>query len=306
MKWLSSAPANVMLMGEHSVVYGQPALVAALTPIIEITWQARDDRKLVIHSNLANWKTDLDSIQAHPKLQFVLQAIEAFAADLPCGLQLSIRSEFPSDWGLGSSAAVLAATLAGLNTISGRNLTRWQLFELGHRVILNIQGRGSGADLAASLNGGLSYFCHSEKILETLEFEWPLCLVYSGYKTPTAEVLAWVAEQWQSRTDKLNKLYQKMGQITRKAYQALQQNNQGLFFEQVNRYQQTMRTLGVSDETLEQIIAELNAQGITAKISGSGLGDCVVGFGKTQSLQNFSILNTQISRNGALCQTINE
>ncbi|MBL3561944.1 hypothetical protein, partial [Rhodovulum sulfidophilum] len=47
------------------------------------------------------------------------------------------------------------------------------------------------------------------------------------------------------------------------------------------RYQGQMAELGVSDETLDRIIADARAMPglLAAKISGSGLGDCVLALG---------------------------
>lgn len=297
----SSAPANVMIMGEHSVVYGYPALVAALPPRITIHWQARADREIHIHSALANFSTSLDQLADHPKLRFVLAAIRAFADQLKQGWDLTIDSEFPADWGLGSSAAVLAATIVGLEKITQNDLSTWQKFEIGHRCILAIQGRGSGADLAASLTGGLVYFEPGAQRINRLEQTLDLCLIYSGYKTPTAEVLAQVAAAWQDRPQQRDALYHAMANITKQAYQALQHNQQNDFYRAVQHYQQLMQQLGVSDTTLDTIISRLQQQTTAAKISGSGLGDCVLAFGHLDKLEPYALLNTQISQRGAEC-----
>lgn len=303
-QYISSAPANVMIMGEHSVVYGQPALVASLTPRIYIEWSTRDDRQIEIISELAHFTTSLDKIEDHPKLRFVLAALKAFAPQLSQGWTLRIHSEFPDDWGLGSSAAVLAACLVGLESISQQNLTTWQRFEIGHRCILDIQGRGSGADLAASLSGGLVYFDPSNQAIQPIKIPLDVCLVYSGYKTPTSEVLAHVAQTWVDRAEALKKLYQQMGDSTRTAYKVLMQTHSAqdlAFYQQIKHYQQLMIKLGVSDPTLDAIIHQLNECLPAAKISGSGLGDCVIGFGHIDALPPYKIMNSGISSRPAEC-----
>ncbi|WFE68029.1 GHMP kinase [Thiomicrospira sp. R3] len=296
----SSAPANTMLMGEHSVVYGHPALVTALAPRIHIKWHSRDDNHIEIQSTLAHYLSPINQLNDHPQLRFVLGALRYFAPQLSHGWTLVIDSEFPADWGLGSSAAVLAATLTGLERICAHTFTPWQRFSLGHKIIQDVQGRGSGADLAASLNGGCVYFDPTNQTVQPLALHHPLCLVYSGYKTPTADVLNWVNKHWQSRPDTLDQLYQTMGGITRLGYQALLKNNWPEFYTLVSGYQQTMVELGVSDATLDRLCHRLNQSGVAAKISGSGLGDCVLGFGHLVQLESFKYINTEISVLGAL------
>lgn len=297
----SSAPANTMLMGEHSVVYGQPALVAALIPRIEIEWLPRSDQQIEIQSTLAHYLSPMNPLNPHPNLRFVIETIRLFSTQLQHGWTLKVHSEFPADWGLGSSAAVLAATLIGLENITKQTLTPWQRFKLGHSIILEIQGRGSGADLSASLMGGCVYFDPINQTIKSLPVEQTLSLVYSGYKTPTAEVLNWVAEQWKDRPNGLQQLYQEMGAITRQSYQAISEQNWPNFYQQVALYQQCMVKLGVSDPRLDQLCEAVNQQLAAAKISGSGLGDCIIGFGQLNHFEKAPLLKTKISPIGALC-----
>ncbi len=320
-KWQSSAPANSMILGEHSVVYGHPAIACALDQFIYIDWQSRCDQEIHIHSELANHSTDIQSLltqkQAiHPQLKFVCHALAEFANHLPFGLTVRIRSEFSSTIGLGSSAAVLAAMLNGLNQITEQQKSILELFAIGHSIILKIQGRGSGTDLAASLSGGVIYFQprSSEhplqiKSLTQLNQDFPVTLIYAGYKTPTAEVLSLVAKQWQNRPSALVALYQQMGQTTQSAFEALQQQDLTQFYTLCKTYQDLMTELGVNDATLSLLIEALSACPSiqAAKISGSGLGDCVIGLGSLDqcsdssktSLDNYQQLRVNITRQGA-------
>ncbi len=317
LNWQSIAPANSMVLGEHSVVYGHPAIACALDQYIYIDWQSRPDDEIHIHSALAEHSTNIKSLltkeQAiHPQLKFVCHALVAFADHLTFGLTIRIRSEFSSTIGLGSSAAVLAAMLSGLNQITKQQKSTLELFAIGHSIILTIQGRGSGTDLAASLSGGVIYFQpHSVQIksLTQLSQDFPVTLIYAGYKTPTTEVLNVVAEQWLTRPVELAALYQQMGQTTQAAFKALQQQNLPLFYSLLKTYQDLMTQLGVNDATLTLLIEALTACPCiqAAKISGSGLGDCVIGLGSLENcpdaskatLQDYQQLHVNITLQGA-------
>ncbi len=86
------------------------------------------------------------------------------------------------------------------------------------------------------------------------------------------------------------------------------------FYQQCKNYQKLMTQLGVNDDTLESIINDLNGclDIHAAKISGSGLGDCVLGIGKTKNcssssqnkLENYQQIGIQISQNGAQSRLI--
>lgn len=323
--WQSRAPASSMILGEHSVVYGHSAIACALDRFIQIDWQARADNKIHIHSELAEHTTDIPSLLTqteaiHPQLKFVCHALAQFAQHLSFGLTITIRSEFSSTIGLGSSAAVLAAMLSGLNQITQQQKSLLQLFEIGHALIVTIQGRGSGTDLAASLSGGIIHFqpntdtqalqinpllsCWHSSLLSA-----SLTLIYAGYKTPTAQVLEQVAVQWQDQPSDLATLYQKMGTTTALAVKALQAGDLELFYAQINRYQALMTQLGVNDTTLTNLIDQLNncPSIAVAKISGSGLGDCVLGLGSleacsakiVQALNPYQQLQLKITELGA-------
>ncbi|MEA1989127.1 MAG: GHMP kinase [Pseudomonadota bacterium] len=285
-KWQSTAPANTMILGEHSVVYGQPALACALNQFVTINWKSRQDSAINIYSALGEHHTQLDNITLHPKLTFVIATLQAFQSHLTCGLDIQVESEFSSTIGLGSSAAVLAAMLSGLNTICKTDYNLIQLFEIGHRIIIDLQGRGSGTDLAASLSGGTLFFQPKTDLqplpsIQKLNIQLPLVLIYAGYKTPTADVLKQVATAWKDKPNELEMLYRSMAQVTKHAFQALQNQEFETFYQACKDYQILMDKLGVNDETIQKIIDTLTqCENIhCAKISGSGLGDCVLGIG---------------------------
>ena len=308
-----------MILGEHSVVYGHPALACAVDQYVTINWQMRDDSALNIYSELGEHHTQIDKISTHPKLHFVLATLQAFQSQLSFGLDIHITSEFSSTIGLGSSAAVLAAMIAGLNEICETNLSLLERFNLGHKIIIDIQGRGSGTDLAASLTGGTIFFqpvneTHAKPSIKKLPISLPLVLIYSGYKTPTAEVLKKVALDWQTKPNELKMLYRSMAKITRGALHALEHQQLEHFYQACKDYQHQMEQLGVSDRVLHEIVMALNgcADIHCAKISGSGLGDCVLGIGEInlctlksqQQLSNYQTLQIRISQQGAFCQAL--
>lgn len=310
MKWQTSAPANLMIMGEHAVVYGHKAIACAINQRLTIDWVARDDRKIFIFSELANFETSLEQIKSHPKLNWITTVLQHYQQDLPTGLEIHISSQFKSTLGLGSSAALLAALLGGLDYFCEKSPTPIERFQTGLSIIQQIQGRGSGTDLAASLTGGMILFDPSQPEITKLEKSLYACLVYCGYKTPTASVLETVAQNWQVQAELLVQLYQLMGQTTQQAFKALEADNLSNFFQLVNSYQGLMDALGVNDQTLSEIVyAFRQTEQIPAsKISGSGLGDCVLALSQApiqspDALDSYLSIPIEISSQGLLLST---
>ncbi|MEE9303775.1 MAG: hypothetical protein V3U84_08300, partial [Thiotrichaceae bacterium] len=166
---------------------------------------------------------------------------------------------------------------------------------IGLKAILQIQGSGSGTDLAISLAGGCVGFHPNTQKISLLPLSLPFTLVYVGYKTPTPEVLKQVRENWKSNPDGLKQLYRSMGDITQKALSIKQMNKQTNKLENLgslmNQYQILMQKLGVSDKQTENLLVQLhsNADFFGVKISGSGLGDCLIALGKSQKLYDNQI-----------------
>lgn len=322
MKWLSSAPANLMIMGEHSVVYGHKAIATAINQRLTVRWQTRDDQQIHIHSALGNYQTELfkqSALPAHPKLQWMIACLNYFKDELKQGLTLEVESEFDATLGLGSSAAVLAAMIGGMQFYLQQHTSLETKFKIGLEIIHQIQQRGSGTDLAASLAGGIILFDpdnSTNKSINTPTISQVDCadlslnLIYCGYKTPTAEVLKLVHDNWFNKTELLQSLYQIMGKTTELAFEAIQQNNLHEFYQLANHYQGLMDTLGVNDLMLSRIVYETRAMPNihASKISGSGLGDCVLSFGELDNNQTFinqlNPMSVKTSATGLLCEEL--
>lgn len=291
-----------MLMGEHAVLQGEVALVCAVDARIEVTLRPRPDRQVHIHSSLGQYQADLDQLTPQPALSFVLAAVSAYRQQLPSGFELIIESGFSSTIGLGSSAAVTAAMVVALEHFAAIKSTLVDQFRSGLAIIHAVQeGRGSGADLAASLSGGIVCFTPSPLKIEALQCPdgLILSLFYCGYKMKTPEVLRYVETRWQQEPQLLQQLYRMMGETCLAAVRALKAADLETLGRLMHVYQGLMDALGVNDATLAKMVAELRQDPalLGTKISGSGLGDCVLTLSKTtpQSLPGFS----QISINPA-------
>ncbi len=281
-----TAPGSIMLMGEHAVLLGHRAIACAVDKKIQVSLIPRSDNVVVIRSALADYQADLEHLPADSRLSFVIFAIRQVSASLSSGFELDIHSEFSHTVGLGSSAAVTAAVVKALSVYLKEKLPLRQLFERALAVIHGVQGRGSGTDLAASVYGGLIGYTVKPPQISALNGLPPISLFYAGYKTKTPDVLARVAEHTKAFPDLYSSLYQLMNDTTVKAEDAIQKQNWGELGLLMNVYQGLMDALGVNDATLSDIVYSLRRSDVImgAKISGSGLGDCVIALGADESL----------------------
>ncbi|UZD90625.1 mevalonate kinase [Cognatishimia activa] len=281
----ASAPGSIMITGEHAVVYGHRAVVAAIEQRITVELAPRDDRVVTIRSSIADTlETSLDNLAEGGVYKFVLAAVALHRNALNSGFDLSIASEIDPTLGLGSSAAVTVAVLGALKKRLGQDMDDVHANALA--IVRAIQGRGSGADLAASCYGGMISY-RSMPSVEWAPLPNPpqLSLRYAGYKTPTSEVLQMIAARMKGSEDQFDRLYAKMGDEADQAIAAAHDNDWQSFAQSLTQYQCLMTELGVSDGVLDQIVQDTSKEPevLAAKISGSGLGDCVVALGACPS-----------------------
>lgn len=283
MSILASAPGSIMISGEHAVVYGYPAIVAAIEQRITVTLCPRTDHHIEIHSALGDYRAPADQLHDDPRLRFVLASLERYPHH--GGLDIHITSKINPTLGLGSSAAITVAMLGALARHTGEDESLPVLHEQALQIIRHLQGRGSGADLAASLYGGMIAYRNLPQVTVSRLPLAPVSLYLqnSGYKTPTAEVLACIAAKMQENPAFYQQLYRQMGETANAAIHAANADDWSGFYAALNQYQAHMAELGVSDDTLTAMIAAARAQPETfaSKISGSGLGDCIVTFARS-------------------------
>lgn len=309
-------------MGEHAVLQGQHALVAAINRWITVTLKPRKDEFILISSKLGDLKTSihgLKTLQIEKSFRFVLAAIKAYQAKLVFGFELIIESEFSDKIGFGSSAAVVVATVCVLEQLISENADKvfpdnWQknieLFKIAKMIIQKVQGVGSGADVAASVMGGVVFYRVNPMYIEKLNISTSLTAVYSGYKTSTPEVIQWV-EQRRTRFPKVYEgIFHAMQCCTLEAYAALKREDWKMVGDLLNVQHGLLGALGVSDPTLDHIAYKLreSPEMYGSKISGSGLGDCVIGLG-TQSIEqidDFLTIPLAISEEGLRLETKGE
>jgi mevalonate kinase len=276
-----SAPGSLMLLGEHAVLHGHRALVCAINRRITVRLSPLEQEELRVESKLGSYESPLRDLVDHPALRFVIQSVRQHADQVPSGFELRIDSEFSPEIGFGSSAAVTVAVHAAILVwLLGEPPERPLLFSQALETVHAVQGRGSGADLAASIHGGVVAY-RTDPSFEPVPVSVPLTAVYCGYKVPTPEVILKV-EQWRVENPaKYEHIFSEMDAGISEAVACLKHHDWPAFGRILNSNQHLMDEMGVNTPELQEIVAALQAAPdvFGAKISGSGLGDCAIGIG---------------------------
>jgi mevalonate kinase len=168
------------------------------------------------------------------------------------------------------------------------------LFHEALAVVQSVQKIGSGADIAASIFGGILAYrrgSHAKLYIKKLPKLIPLTVVYSGSKVATPIVVKAVQSLRAKHLKIFDHIYNAMDQCSLEAVAAIKKQDLQCLGELMNINQGLQDSIGVSNARLVELIFALRKrkeiQG--AKISGAGLGDCVIGLGKISSKSDTQI-----------------
>ncbi len=298
-----SIPGSTMILGEHAVLQGKAAIVSAIDKKIDlellVVSKSEDPTISIISDQFLPYMTKIKDLKQEAPLTFILQALTEYKDALMSkrhSLQLHIKSHFPATVGLGSSSAVVVGTHLLLQEfLYEKHLTQQQLFDISYETVLAVQGYGSGADLAASIYGG-TLFYKMGTVPERLPSLPSMQLVYVGYKTPTPVVIKMVLDNYKKNQTKYNEIFKQQHMHAVAARKALLIGNTSILSTIFDEHFLLQQQLGVSDANLDKLVHLLQPG---AKISGSGLGDCVISLNLTQ-LPNYQRFLLSTTKQGAV------
>jgi mevalonate kinase len=282
-----SVPGSLMLFGEHAVLHGKHALACAINKRINLELRKRNDELIKINSNtFGEINTSLFDLTTGGKpsaFELILAAIQQKLPKLNTGFELSITSELEPAIGFGSSTAITIGVTAILeHLLTNRTPDPLKLLLESRNIIRQVQATGSGTDAAASIFGSIVFYCMSPLSIIKLARYPELSVVYSGKKRATREVVDQVNHLHNKYIDIFMHLYDAIDNCSIYAKDAIESQNWQTLGELMNIQQGLQESLGVNNANLAEIIWQLHQQPkvLGAKISGAGLGDCVIALGK--------------------------
>jgi mevalonate kinase len=284
MQLKTSAPGSLMLLGEYGVLHGQHALICAVDKYIRVLLSPRTDERIEIFSakyHRSVYTTFIKQLTIEPPFQFVLAVLKYYQSKLTHGCTIEIESDFSAQMGLGSSAAVTVAILSALTIWLGIHTSLRELVRIGRLIVRRVQGVGSGADVAASVYGGIIGYRVQPLTVEQYPVRYPLTALYAGFKTPTAVAIKQVYDRFAGCPQIFRQICRGIGQCGLAGMQLVRQQDWQQLGKIMTVQQGLLTALGVNTPLLQDMVDSLCAQTMIlgAKISGSGLGDCVIGLG---------------------------
>lgn len=286
MKISVSAPGKLMLLGEHAVVYNRPCLVTSVDQRMRVSVESIKEEVFFLDApdvKVSNYKKPISELGKGdiPKgAKFVEIAVANFSKKhkIIGGLKVKTKSQFSSLFGFGSSSASTVCTIFALSALSRVKLSKKEVFDLSYKTVLDIQGRGSGFDVAAATFGGILYFFTGGKVIEPLKIKTlPLVVGYSGTKADSVTLMNQVSQREKKYPRAVKNIYDQIKDLVETGKKVLLKKDFQTFGELMDLDQGYLSTLGVSTKKLEDMIySSREAGAYGAKLSGAGGGDCMI------------------------------
>ena len=288
---MASAPAKVILFGEHFVVYGKPAIALAINRRAQAVVKQRKDEQIYINSidlglsgsfYKGGFQAERGGEEARVRLEPIRRAIENVLkrADVSgrVGVNVEIRSSIPVAAGLGSSAAVAAATTMAVSHLLNIPLSKEDVFNITYEAECLVHGTPSGIDPAISTHGGVIMFQRQRGFTWLdVETEIPLVIGDTGIKRSTGELVGMVRTMRERYPSILEPVMEAGGKIVLQAVKALKAGDLPALGELMNMNHALLYAIGVSNEPLERLVhAARKAGALGAKLTGAGGGGCMI------------------------------
>ena len=250
-------PGKVLISGEHAVVYGYPAIAAAI------------DRGVTVEITSNNGEVVVDSNEKD-ELGLVGKALELVGANSQ-GITVRIRSNLPVGSGLGSSAAVSAAVIKAVTEYLGKEISDEEWFELTMECERVAHGNPSGVDPAVVINGGLVRYAKDDGVKRfSLPKPYTFILVQSGAPIESTKdmVVGVVGEAYKNRREEVEAILKSIQTATSNLQDRMLVS--GDIRELINENGRLLEELGVVGEKAKDLGRELRQLGSGVKITGAG------------------------------------
>ncbi len=283
------ACGKIILLGEHAVVYGQPALAAALgigtraiatpqdTDVLEIRFPGGVDDVTIALPVLLKGQTPEYSQLA---LAFDRLLGEFSSRSTKCHVTATV--ETPVGAGLGSSASMAIAILRAVASLYGQHFSQDEEIEMSLTWENVFHGNPSGLDSSIAAKGALGWFSRDNGMQASrCEGTWHFVVANSGSGASTQEMVGLVAQQMKDRPEQTRNNVEAIGAIVRNGRLALADGDQKAFGQLMDMNHMLLSAMMLSTPELETLRrASREAGALGSKLTGSGGGGCVIALAK--------------------------
>ena len=261
------AHSKIIWMGEHSVVYGYPAIAIPLQGIeVECRIYPADEKIYFDYY-------DTLSTAVYAALEYLNHTDVAVSYD--------IRSEIPQKRGMGSSAAISIAAIRAVFDYFEQSIDMETLEILVNKAEIIAHSNPSGLDAKTCLSDKAITFIRNIGFSTlNLDLDAYLVIADTGIYGNTREAVEKVAQAEEANLPHLAAL----GDLTEMVQKAIQAKTISEIGPLMTKAHSHLQAIGVSIDKADQLVQiSLENGALGAKMSGGGLGGCIIALAQTKA-----------------------
>lgn len=281
---LATSHGKIILIGEHSVVYGKPAIAIPLKSVSLDVYIEESDKNHIqckfFEGELCESSEDLLGIKT-----LIEKFLEEYNIDKK--IKISIESDIPNERGMGSSAASSVGVARALFNYFDIKHTEEDILEWANISEKIIHGNPSGIDINVIMNNKSVYFIRDKKI-ETFPINLDAYLVIgdTGIKGKTKESVSDVKKLLDKDT-KYMEYVENLSILSDEARSYIENRDLENLGNTMNKAHENLQKLQVSSKELDEMVNIANEnKALGAKLTGGGRGGCMIALCSTLEIAN--------------------
>lgn len=270
---MASAFGKLILFGEHFTVYGLPGIATKIP--LDVTVQITPHETTVFDVK----PFDAVIMKENEPKHILCQVYDALFPEGTPPAQITITGDCIPQAGLGYSAACCRALVEEMNNFLD---AKWSVEEKEKRILAGervTHGTPSGIDNACALYDNIILFQKEKEIQElSHHLKLHLVIVDTGLRHNTKQAVDYVQQLAQTNSSAFAYILNAAKRVIEQGMQAIQDNDIETIGDLMNENHDLLKAIGVSCAEIEQAIKHLHELDILgAKLTGAGMGGCVIG-----------------------------
>ena len=271
---------KIILLGEHSVVYGRHAIAVPAPVNIRTKVQDTEDEILLM---IPSWGVEY-RLDKNPKKRQSFEKPAGLILDQmglsKKGMKIEVFSDIPRGMGLGGSAAIAVSIIKALNNHFKLALNQDEINQMALESEKIAHGNPSGIDNTMATYGHPLIFRNGDNpLIEPLNINetFSILVGFSSTEGLTAKTVGIVRDLWKKNPGVYEKIFDEIDSLALQSIQAIQNNDFELLGQLMNINHGLLNTLQVSTPELERLIMIARESGaLGAKLTGGGGGGAVI------------------------------